>query len=197
MKVAVIRSASSRMLLGIAYLSCTLQWLWVMTIGLPPLIETGSIDFLLPTAPVPDSSYVQAQQFSPLMLVFAGIITVAMLVFTAIVLYRLPKTVAKVSHNIVHETTDIILPFATHHKKIPAKKKQALSRRIVLITQIAASLLPLLIAFFLAPYGELSKLLIVIVALFFAAVSVSAFVLSWLLKPTKTTSRTRSHASRG
>jgi hypothetical protein len=84
-----------------------------------------------------------------------------------------------------------------HHKPLPAKQRRVLSRRIMLVLQLSLSVIPLFVSVFLPPYDELSSDIIMTVAALLAGVSTAAFILAWSIEPrTKTTSRTRSRASR-
>lgn len=186
----VLRRASS-LLAGIAYFSCLLQWSWLLIVGLPQLIKTGAFDGLV-SAPKPTAVPVATQSdLSPATLLFVGIITLAFLVFTAIVLIRLPRTIAKTGQRVVVQATEIVVPAVTHHKKIPAKKRRELSRRVTLLIQLSLTVLPFLLSLLLPPFGEINKPVILTMAGLLASVSFICFSLAWLLQPTKTTSQTR------
>ena len=82
----------------------------------------------------------------------------------------------------------------THHKRLPAKKRRIVSRRVKLAIQLSLCLLPLAASLFLPPYEEISRQIIIIIAAYLATFGIISFLAAWLLEPT---SRTRSRASRG
>ena len=191
-----IRRLFAQLFLAIAYIAVTLQWLWVLTIGLPPLVETGVFDSF--------SSHRQAEQPvastaagpSPFLAVVAGVITLLFLAITIIVLIKLPKTISHTGETLVHKASEVVIPVITHHKKIPAKKQRVLSQRVMMGAQLTLVVIPLLISFFLPPIQTITSQIITTLAIWLAGISIICFVISWLLQPAAT-SRTRSHVSRG
>jgi hypothetical protein len=193
-----LRQGFAQLLLAVAYLSLVLQWLWICVVGLPPLVKSGRLDFL--SSPPPPAQVVTESSvpLNPFTLILIGIVTFALLVVTVIILVRIPQTIAKTGEQLVQHTSQIVLPVVTHHKKLPEKKRRLLSRRIRLMIQIVVSLIPVIIGLSLPGFEELSKTIVMTIALFLGLISLISFSVSWLVEPTAaTTSRTRSHASRG
>lgn len=174
-----------------------LQWLWVLALGLPIVIETGILDSLTPPQraeqPIQSSA---AGEPSLALAMFAGAVTLVFLALTIYVLIKLPKTITKTGEKIVHQTSEAVIPVITHHKKIAAKKKRLLSRRIMAIIQSAFIIVPLAASFFIPAVQTITSQIITTLAIWLAGVSVLCLAVSWLLEP-KATSQTRSRASRG
>ncbi len=194
-----IRNITKSVLLGGAYFTVVLQWLWVALIAVPPLIESGALDAL--TNPRPSETQAiqpdTIEMNGPIVWV-VGAVTVCMLALTIFILIKIPKTVLHAGDTIVHKTSDAVIPIVTNHATLPAKKRRELSRRLVLMIQLAASILPAIISVFLPAVDELTKEIIITMALCMVIISSVGFTLAWLVEPQqKPTSRTRSHASRG
>lgn len=200
MNVRRLRTIVAKILLVVSYLTLILQWLWLLLIVVPPLVKSGAIDALYaPTQPAPNM-HTETFVASPIVLVIIGVITLAILIGTVIILIRIPKAIVQTGERVVEQTAQAVLPTLTHHKPVSATKKRVLSRRIKLAIQLVAVALPVLVSFFLPPLKEISTDIIVTLALILACVSLIGFVTAWLIAPpvkTKTTSRIRSRASRG
>jgi hypothetical protein len=196
MTFSSIRRIVRKVLLSIAYLVCVLQWLWVMTIALPPLIEGGAFDGLISSSrPVEPATQPQPMEMSPVMWGLVILVTTAMITVTIAVLIRLPTAVAKTGDRAVQKAADSVIPIIVRHQPIPVKKRKALSRRIRLLIQLTATGLPLGISLFLPSFEDITKQIVITIATYLAATSVLLFVAAWLLEDT--TSRTRSHAFHG
>ena len=191
-----IRRIVAQIFLAVAYVAVTLQWLWVLTIGLPPLIETGVFDSFSPPKQVEQPAPGQTAEPSPVLMVVAGVITLVFLAITIIVLIKLPKAISHTGDALVHKATIAVVPVITHHKKLPAKKQRVLSRQITIGVQLTLVAVPLLISFFLPPIQTITSQIISTLAIWLATISVACFVISWLFQPT-ITSRTQLHESRG
>ncbi len=192
-----IRRLFAQAFLAIAYLIVTLQWLWMLAIGLPPLIEAGAFDSLAPpTQTEQPATQVYPAEFSPVLTIFAGVITLVFLGLTAVILIKLPKTISQTGDKIVHQATEVVIPVITHHKKLPARKKRELSYRIMIVLQLTLVLIPLVTSFFLQPLQTITSQIITTLAIWLAGFSTVCFIVSWLLQP-KATSQTRSRGSRG
>ena len=198
MSSRTFRTLLANTLLAVAYFALVLEWLWLAIVALPRLIETGKFDFLT-APPTPQAQVVpnDAVASSPLMWLVVGIATLGILIMTVVVLIRLPRAVVQTGQKVVTETAEAVIPVLTHHKPLPEKKKRLLSRRLMLIIQLVLSLLPLVVCLFLPPYHELTREIIITIALWLSAISAIGFMISWLVSPEPTTWRSRSRASRG
>jgi hypothetical protein len=187
----------ANLLLAIAYIATVLNWLWLMIVALPRLIETGKFDLLttLPK-PGPEIVHTDAVASSPLVWVLVGVATLGILIMTIVVLIRLPRTIVQTGEKVVSEATETVLPVLTHHKPLPAKKKMVLSRRIMLSIQLIFSMLPFVVCLFLPAYHELTRQIILTLATWLSLIGLVGFGLSWLISPNPI-SQTQSRASRG
>lgn len=200
MNTRSLRMTSITVLRFLGYISCALGWLWLAVIGLPPLIDSGAINMLLPSEPTPQPTAPDQTQsgLSPIASLTVGIITLLMLAITFLILWRLPRTVVRGGDKIVEATTETVLPVVTHHKKLPPKRRRELSRRLAFIIQVSATVLPLIIVMLLPTPAVLSREIVVIVGANLAGVGLLFFTAAYVLsKPAGTTSQTRSPASRG
>jgi hypothetical protein len=193
-KRVLLRNILARILRGVAYVSTLLQWAWISILLLPPLIASGMLDVLF--APKNSEKFVQINPIepSPLVWLFVCVVTAAILILTVFVFIRLPRTIARSGEKIVHQTSEAIIPTLTHHKTLPAKKRRELSRRLMLVIQLTASLLALLITLFTPQYEEITRQIVITLGLLLAGVSLSCFFAAWLIEPQKkarATSRTR------
>ena len=200
MDIRSFRLTTATILRFLGYISCALGWLWLAVIGLPPLIDSGAINILLPSETPPQLSTPTSPQpgLSPIASVVVILITLGMLVITFFILWRLPRMVVKGGDKIVEATTETVLPVVTHHKKLPPKRRRELSRRVAFVVQAITVILPLVIVFFLPSPPLLSKDVIITVGAGLAGAGLLFFTVSYLLgKQAGVTSQTRSHASRG
>lgn len=197
MNRARLHTATYRFFLSIAYVLATLQWLWILALGLPLLIDAGTLDGLMPPEQVQQPvQQTSPDSLSPAFAIFAGIITLLFLVITVIILIKLPRTIAKTSDAVIHQASEAIVPVVTQHHKISTKKKRVLSRRITISLQLLLITVPFVIAFFIPPVQTITSQIITTLAMWLAGISLLCFVVSWLLEPTPT-SQTRSRVSRG
>ena len=174
-----------------------MHWLWLLVIGLPPMIESGVFDSFAPPAPVaPVVQPSESVNESPVVLLFIGIVTLLFLALTLFILVKLPKNISHTGEKIVQQTTAVALPIITHHKKIPPNKQRVLSRRISRGIQVSLIIIPLLISLFLPGIDQITPQIIVTLSCWLAATSLVCLLLSWLIQPSPI-SQTRSRVSRG
>ncbi|HRJ06108.1 MAG TPA: hypothetical protein PK096_00870 [Candidatus Saccharibacteria bacterium] len=184
MKTRAVRSFAGRFLVSVAYLVCTLQWLWLVIIGLPPLIESGILnDFMQINPNQAEQPNRQADDLPPIVVAVVGIVTLVMIVVTIFIMLKLPKAVADTGESVVKVTTRAVLPAVTHHRKLSAKKKRVISRQVMFAVQIGLCVLPAGVALFVPTPDELPKNSVALVALTLLATSVTGFGLGWLIEP--------------
>ncbi|MBC7512353.1 hypothetical protein H7142_01675 [Candidatus Saccharibacteria bacterium] len=197
MKKIQLRAKATKILLGTGYISLIFEWLWVVVVGVPPLIKTGAFDILMNPTDTSTTISTETVAISPLTTIAVGAITMILLAFTVVVLIRIPKAIVETGERIVHQAAEVIVPVVTHHKPLPAKKRRMLSRRVMCSIQISASVLPALISLILPANEELSRPIIITVTLWLAALCLLSFLAAWATAPAVVTSRTQSRASRG
>jgi hypothetical protein len=196
MRKSSLRLHVANLFLALAYIIVTLQWLWVLAIGLPPAINSGVFDTLKPQTRIfEESTPVNSSESSPVILLFAGIATLIFLLLTVYILVKLPKTITKTGEKFVQQTTKVVLPLVSHHQEISSKKHRKLSLRITKMIQVILVLLPVLISFFLPTSDLITQQVIVTLTVWLAGSSLIAFIINWLMQPA-TTLQTRSRESR-
>ncbi|MES2876511.1 MAG: hypothetical protein V4678_03520 [Patescibacteria group bacterium] len=197
MKRTKTKTLLAKLLLGIGYFSLLLQWFWMLTIALPPLIRSGVLDSFVMTPATERAAQTGVPiEVSPLVAIFVGLVTLIILIITVIVIIKTPRVVVRTSERVVHRAVDAVVPVITHHHVLPQKKRRVLSRRVALAVRLLFTLVPVVVCLFLPSLDELTKQIIITIALWLGAVSTLAFVAAWLIEPQKTISQTRSHASR-
>lgn len=137
---------------GLAYLSTTLQWLWLAVVYLPLLLKNDSFRTLfLPNQQQTETVTVVAEpaaQTSPVLFFVAVAVAVVFTLLTVIVLIKLPGSVARGGRKAAISTAKAMLPVITHHKQLPEKKRLQLTEKIVWQLRIAAAILPVIGALF-------------------------------------------------
>lgn len=179
-----LRRSLSRFLVGVAYFTCTMQWLWLAMIALPPLIDSGALNqFFEVEQPIKQESAKTDMAMSPLMMAVVGGITVLMIIVTIVIIVKLPKAVAGTGDALMQATTKAVLPAVVHHKKVSAKKRKLLTKRIMRIIQVCVGVLPFLAVILLPSPKELPAGGVMVVATALAVLALSSFALSWLIEP--------------
>lgn len=136
-----LRHIFYRFFLAIAYLSVTLQWLWIFALGAPQLIDKGVFDSFISEVPVEQPTQPAASsEASPTLAVVAAVITLIFLGLTAIILVRLPKTISQTGEKVIHQATEAIIPVVTHHQRIPTKKKRTIQDALPSVFNFCSSL---------------------------------------------------------
>lgn len=199
MNTTKLRTGLAKTFRGIAYVSVILQWLWLAVLVVPPIIESGALtEFTKPT----DSAYAPVLKAEPIELnsismTLIALITLAILAITIILLLRLPKTVVHSGDLVVGKATEIAVPILTHNAHVPPKKRRQLTLRITLLIQLLLGVLPAAVTIMLPSIDSLSREVIVTIAATLLTLSLVNFLLARLAAPAQSTSRIRSHASRG
>lgn len=200
MTVKMLRSATATLLRGFGYFAMVLGWLWLVVIALPPLIDSGVFDTLLPdTETIEESKRPPVPAaLSPVAGIAVSIVTVIMLLLTFVTLWKLPKTVTKTGDKVVMKSVQTVLPMIQHHKPMPKRRKQLLSQRLAYFIQLGLSILPVAIVYTLPPIRDVSKEVVIVVGAGLACAGVLAFTLAFVVDiRSKVISRTRSPVSRG
>jgi hypothetical protein len=131
------------------YFFSSMQWIWAVMLNfslikLLVLFISPNIDNTV-TKP---SSVVDLGS-SPLFMIIAGTITIAMIVLTVYVLVKMPSIVVKTSKKVVRETADNVAPIVlrAQHKKDTKKNLIKLTPRIILLLKILLIIIPFLLTF--------------------------------------------------
>ncbi|MGK2896272.1 MAG: hypothetical protein ACSLEY_01550 [Candidatus Saccharimonadales bacterium] len=125
----------------LGYVSCLMQWFWLMIVFLPAIIASGLLEFLLP-----QESTNQAPSFtfhpSPFVITIVLIITAFIIALGFVAILRLPGEIGRAGKHITHSPATAAFPILTHHKKVSTKKKLEITYRITLMIKLLLILVP-------------------------------------------------------
>ena len=200
MKTQRIRTVLAKVVAVLAYLSLSFQWLWVLLLSLPMLIDGGAFDMMRTTSDeaVVTPIHIEPLAPSPALTAVLIIVTIMMVALSLFALWRIPKSVVTKTDTVIDRTVETVIPTIIHHKPISKTKRYELGRRLRLTLQLLLAVLPFIICVALPPSNDLPRYLSIAVAGSFMAASILGFLIAWSVAPKqrKTTSRTRSRASR-
>lgn len=140
----------------IGYVFCLFSWAWVGLLYVPLLLKNKQVEsFLLPPPSEPVVSYAPTVPSSPLTIMIAVGVTIAILIVTIIVFLRAPITVAKTGKAVTTKAASTALPLITKGHPVSDSKKRVVTARLVkamklLLVAVPALLLALL-NFFVTP----------------------------------------------
>ncbi len=134
----------------LGYGSLLIQWMWTLIIvGYPLLSREASFFYLSPEVRQPaESSPIEFGIFTPVITIIMLVITALILVMATYAVIRLPKTVGKTGARISHQTARVVAPRLPHKKRVTKKAQIKLSYRIVQILKLSAIILPLVLLLF-------------------------------------------------
>lgn len=186
-----------RFLAGSAYFVCMLQWLWIIILVLPTLIDSGLLaSFAPPRVEKPQVAIVDDTSQSPLLLITGGIVTLLMIVLTIYILIKFPSKVAQNGSTIAHKAADVIVPVVSHHKPISPKKRRTLTARVLFYVKLALVLAPVLACYLVPETNTINADLIRFIGSILAMIAVGLFALEYATLYALFRSATRStHAS--
>ena len=133
---------------GLAYLSCLVQWTWLLIIFLPGFMENQTMkDLLFPVrssgpAPYMAETTATTPELSFIFL-FIGL-TVGLLVLALSVygLLRIPKAVSKTGRSITHKPVEFAIPLILGKKTTSQKIRLKLSRQMIFAFKLLLAFLP-------------------------------------------------------
>lgn len=164
------------MLAGTGYVVCLLQWLWIVILTLPILLDSGWLSsFVIPENQLPPAEEIKSETVSPLLVAIGGGITILMLALSALIIFKLPSKVVQTGTVITHAAADAIVPLVTHHKRLPAKKTRILTIRVLLYIKLALVLVPLIVCFFVPIDTTFNRDLVVFIGSSLATIALSLF----------------------
>lgn len=152
---------------SLGYVSLLFEWMWTFGLSLYPAAKY--FEFLLPDkSPLPTPEpYFTAN--STVALVVGGIITIICLGLVAYALYAVPRSIAQTGARATVVAARTVMPALTHHRPVSKKAKKRLTFLVVTYIKVAAIALPLMVYLFVPEFTMLSKQIVGIVAVFFAA----------------------------
>lgn len=149
------------------YMSLMLEWLWVFGLLLYPYII--NINFMLPDNTPEAPPTPPAAIDSTLALVLGAVVTVLCLAVAVYALYSVPRSIAKTGARAARLTANTVIPTMTHHRHVSKKESKRLTFAVVCYLKAAAIAIPLFACFIMPDTLPLSKQIVNIIAVFFAA----------------------------
>ena len=168
------------------YISVTIQWLWIFLLYTYPYI-TGEKQFSGIFFPNTDASArIQPLtinfNISPVLtMIITFVVILIILTITIIAIIRLPKEIGKTASQITHQTSDVIVPVVTKHKKISKKKRVTLSYKIINIIKALALIIPLLLIFWTPKITYISTDILWFTSILLAALSLLWFSVQYTI----------------
>ena len=164
------------------YTSCLLQWLWAGVLLLPLVLRNENVKLFIMPKPSENPQRVvpSFDESSIALTVIAVIVTVIVMGLTLFVLLRLPIKFITASKRAVDTTAKAALPIVTHHKPLPAKKKQVISLQLRMYVKLLLCVIPVgLLAITFVVDVDLDRAIVVVVGLFLAIGSLVWFGLEY------------------
>lgn len=133
---------------GLAYLSCLVQWIWLLIIFLPGFVDNQTVkDLLVPsysteTAPSVAKTSVTSPELSFIFLLIGlaiGLVVVALSVYG---LLRIPKAVSKTGRSITHKPVEFAVPLILRKKTVSQNIRLKLSRQMIFALKLLLTFLP-------------------------------------------------------
>lgn len=177
MKQRMLRGIAT-LLGGLGYFSNILQWAWAGGIYLPALLNSKAGEWLMPEVePVSNTAQSTMSLPGPIGMIFVGIVVIVIMVAMAVVMVRIPKQIVRVGHLATQKAAGQLMPIVTHKKPLPAKKRRALTARLVLSIKVVMTILPLVTLLIPRPQLELSDALVLFVGAYLATWTLVFFLL--------------------
>ncbi len=156
---------------ALGYIAVLLEWLWVVTLTVPWLIEDKDIKkfFLMstPTAEPVHSAWVAP---APIVIVFTVILSVIIVVLGIWAAAKAPKRLVKITSRTTHTAAEKIALRITYHHHLPVKKLFVLTERIVRLIKLGLVTVPVLLVWLVTLYVpvELDSSLVLFVGAYLA-----------------------------
>lgn len=131
---------------ALGYMSVILQWLWVVVLYGPALMDTPLKQLFLPSENKPlltPMSHDVATAPSPFTIALAIGITIIVLAVTAYIIIKAPSAVGKTGSKVTHSAAKAVIPVITKHKPIKKETRRKLTIRITILSKILLVIIPL------------------------------------------------------
>lgn len=164
------------------YFTCLLLWAWTAVLYMPIILSNEQVkEFLLPVPAKEATAPTVTAAPSPATLIFALIITIAVIGVTVFVLLRVPVAIAKTGKTITTKAADSAVPLITRGKPLPVKEKRRLTVRLVKYIKLLLVLLPVIaLCLSVSVQFALAFDLVILVASLLAAVALFWFSLQYV-----------------
>lgn len=138
---------------GAGYLASALNWLFVVIILLPFLLNSSSYQQFVTPEPAAPSPEVTAPGAEPLpgadaLWMFVGfIIALVFIVIACLLLIKIPLSIARTGQKITAKSSGSLAPVLIKHKIVKQTSKSKLSTRLNKLIKLAIALLPVAFGF--------------------------------------------------
>lgn len=170
---------------AIAYFTIATQWLWLLSTAVLPVLPADKYQEIF--LPQSSTAVVEPQlpelSIPPFIQVIIGVLSVVFAIGVSLyAIYIVPRSVGRTSHKSVKKIATITVKQTTRHQPVKPKQKQRLITRYMWLLKFLALILPLALS--LLPIYEaigIEHHLVVIVAIFLAALSLVGLGLQLLI----------------
>jgi len=172
---------------SIAYVACLLQWLWMLLILLPSMVNSPLFKFFSPTMTAPKPVVQQPVAPTgevPVFLTFIALVVGVAIVVGAIyvMLFKVPRSVARTGEKVTHTAATVISPIIIEHTHLPAKQRRTIPMLIIVVIKLTLVFLPLgLLLFAQGVSAAMSFDLIMLIGIFLFSWAFLAFALQFVL----------------
>lgn len=133
---------------GLAYLSCLLQWAWLLIIFLPGFMKNQTVrDLLVPIHSTEPATYatettVATPELSFIFLFVGLTVGILVLALSVYSLLKIPKAVSKSGRSITHKPVEFVVPIILGKKTANQKIRLKLSRQMIFAFKLLMTFLP-------------------------------------------------------
>lgn len=163
---------------ALGYLSCLMQWLWMLVIVIFPLFDSEAVrSFFVPSGSL-DTNHTQPVALPPILqtilVAVALIFSVAIIVYAAI---SIPRAVGKVGKKMTHHAAEVVTHTIeqSRHAPLPRKRKKMMIIRMTWAAKLLLIVVPL--GLLMVPSPEINNLSSSVVLAF--GVFCAAFTIIW------------------
>lgn len=169
---------------SLGYLSCTLQWLWILVLYLSPI--QGFVESVAPN--IKDKPIVKNinLDIDPVILMIIGtIITFFIIVLTLYIIFKMPSSIVKTEKKIVHQTAATVAPIVIQiQKKEPTKRRQTIVKsKLIMWVKFIIVIIPTIFTTFsyLISKQSMNYPVAVFIGLGLTVISLFCFLLQYFL----------------
>jgi len=170
---------------ALGYFACLIQWFWVVILyssllKSAVLLVSPDADNVVTKPDVVINSGVSLPS-----IIFAGVVTIFVIILTVYVLIKMPSAILKTSKKIVNEAAESVVPVVlkVQHKKDTKKNHIKLTTRIIVIIKAVLLVLPIILTL----VSQLLKVQIfgfyiaILISIWLAAFTIVFFILQYVI----------------
>lgn len=172
---------------SIGYVACLLQWLWMVILLLPSMVESPVFKFFAPnrveTPPPVVQPTTPSEGIPTIITIIALVLGVAIIIGAIYVMFvKLPRSVAQTGEKVTHTAAAVISPVIVEHVHIPAKQRRTVPTLVIVAMKLLLVFLPLgLLLFVQGVDVAMSFDLIMLIGIFLFSWAFLFFALQFVL----------------